>query len=89
MYTYEYPRPMLTADCIVTRGDEVLLIRRGNEPFRDCWAFPGGFMEMDETIEHCAVRELMEETGIAVAESDLRLVGIFSAPKRDPRGRAR
>ena len=87
-YTYKYPRPMLTADCVVTnhRG-EVLLIRRGNDPFKDCWALPGGFMEMDETIEHCAVRELEEETSLKVKESELRLIGIFSEPGRDPRGR--
>ncbi len=88
MYSYPYPRPMLTADCVVTNGrDEVLLVRRGNDPFRGQWALPGGFMEMDETIEHCAVRELREETGIAVSESALRLVGVYSAPGRDPRGR--
>ena len=78
---------MLTADCVVLRNSEVLLIRRGNEPFRGCWALPGGFMEMDETIEHCAVRELQEETGLQVAESDLRLIGVYSTPERDPRGR--
>lgn len=88
MYTYEYPRPMLTADCVVINPlDEVLLIRRSNEPFRGCWALPGGFMEMDETIEHCAVRELQEETGICVDESRAVLVGVFSRPGRDPRGR--
>ncbi len=88
MYTYEYPRPMLTADCVVTRpGGDLLLVRRGNEPYKGCWALPGGFMEMDETIEHCAVRELEEETGLQVAEADLRLIGIYSAPDRDPRGR--
>lgn len=88
MYTYEYPRPMLTADCMVVnpRG-EVLLIRRGNEPYRGCWALPGGFMEMDETLEHCAVRELQEETGLEVEERQLRLIGVFSTVDRDPRGR--
>lgn len=87
-YTYEYPRPMLTADCVVVRHRaEVLLVRRGNEPFKDCWALPGGFMEMDETIEHCAVRELLEETGLRVEEESLRLIGVYSAPGRDPRGR--
>ena len=44
-------------------------------------------MEMDERIERCAVRELHEETGLEVAESDLSLIGVFSAPGRDPRGR--
>ena len=79
---------MLTADCaVVNRQGEVLLVRRGNEPYRGCWALPGGFMEMDETIEHCAVRELQEETGLQVAETDLHLIGIYSTPGRDPRGR--
>jgi 8-oxo-dGTP diphosphatase len=87
-YTYKYPRPAVTADCIViTREVEpkVLLIQRGNEPFKGCWAFPGGFMDMDETTEHCAVRELKEETGLAV--SDLHQIGTYSKIDRDPRGR--
>mgnify|MGYP003304210065 CR=1 FL=1 len=65
-YTYKYPRPAVTADCVVmTKESEpkVLLIQRGNEPFKGCWALPGGFMEMDETLEECARRELKEETG--------------------------
>lgn len=79
---------MLTADCMVVNPcGEILLIRRGNEPYRGCWALPGGFMEMDETIEHCAVRELQEETGIIVGEEKLHLIGIFSRLGRDPRGR--
>ena len=88
MYTYEYPRPMLTADCVVTRADgTLLLVQRGRDPYRGCWALPGGFMEMDETIEHCAARELHEETGIAVEPNALTLIGVYSAPGRDPRGR--
>lgn len=87
-YTYEYPRPMLTADCVVVRHRaEVLLVKRANEPYKGCWALPGGFMEMDETIEHCAVRELQEETGITVGEDSLKLIGVYSTPGRDPRGR--
>ena len=87
-YIYNYPRPMLTADCMVVNDrNEILLIQRGNEPYKGCWALPGGFMEMDETIEHCAVRELEEETGLKVDEKDLRLVGVYSTPGRDPRGR--
>lgn len=78
---------MLTADCVVRRGNEVLLVRRGGEPFKGCWALPGGFMEMDETIERCAVRELKEETGLAFSEAEVRLVGVYSTPERDPRGR--
>lgn len=88
IYTYEYPRPMLTADCVVVRHRaEVLLVKRGNDPFKGCWALPGGFMEMDETIERCAVRELQEETCLTVDERQLRLIGVYSAPGRDPRGR--
>ncbi len=87
-YTYDYPRPMLTADCVVINDrNEVLLVRRGNEPFRGCWALPGGFTEMDETLEHCAVRELEEETSLKVSEQDIHLIGVYSAPDRDPRGR--
>jgi len=87
-YTYKYPRPAVTADCIViTREVEpkVLLIQRGNEPFKGCWAFPGGFLEMDETTEQCAIRELKEETGLIV--SDLQQIGAYSKVDRDPRGR--
>ena len=79
---------MLTADCVVVNDrNEILLVKRGNDPFKGCWALPGGFMEMDETIERCAVRELEEETGIVVSEQDIRLIGVYSAPGRDPRGR--
>ena len=87
-FTYKYPRAAVTADTVViTRGEEpqVLLIQRGNEPFKGCWAFPGGFMNMDETTEQCAVRELEEETGLKVNE--VWQVGAYSKIDRDPRGR--
>ena len=87
-YTYKYPRPAVTADCVViTREAEpkVLLIQRGNQPFKGCWAFPGGFMNMDETPEQCAIRELEEETGMKVR--DLQQIGAYSKVDRDPRGR--
>ena len=87
-YTYEYPRPAVTADCVViTRENEpkVLLIQRGTEPFKGQWAFPGGFMNMDETTEQCAVRELEEETGLKV--SKIKQIGAYSKVDRDPRGR--
>lgn len=87
-YTYEYPRPSVTADCVViTKEDtpQVLLIQRGFEPFKGCWAIPGGFMNMDETTEQCAIRELKEETGLKI--SDVRQIGAFSKVDRDPRGR--
>ncbi len=87
-YTYKYPRPALTADCVVITKEttpKVLLIQRGNEPFKGCWAFPGGFMNMDETTEQCAIRELEEETGLRV--SDMHQIGAYSKVDRDPRGR--
>ena len=87
-YTYKYPRPAVTADCIViTREAEpkVLLIQRGNPPFKGAWAFPGGFMDMDETTEQCAIRELEEETGLRL--SDVHQIGAYSKVDRDPRGR--
>lgn len=87
-YTYEYPRPAVTADCVViTKENEpkVLLIQRGNEPFKGQWAFPGGFMNMDETTEQCAVRELEEETGLKVC--NIQQIGAYSKVDRDPRGR--
>ena len=87
-YTYKYPRPAVTADCVViTREAEpkVLLIQRGADPYKGCWAFPGGFMNMDETTEQCAIRELEEETGLKV--STVRQIGAYSKVDRDPRGR--
>src|SRR5690606_28424247 len=71
-FTYEHPRPALTADAVVfrfARGQlEVLLIRRAHAPFEGQWALPGGFVDMDETVEHAAARELAEETGITGVE---------------------
>ena len=87
-YTYKYPRPAVTADVIaITKEEEpkVLLIQRGNEPYKGCWAFPGGFMEMDETTEECAIRELEEETGLKL--DSMVQVGAYSKVDRDPRGR--
>ena len=87
-YSYKYPRPAVTADCIVITKEsdaKVLLIQRGDEPYKGCWAFPGGFMNMDETTEQCAIRELEEETGLKV--KDLHQIGAFSKVDRDPRGR--
>lgn len=91
MYCYKYPRPALTADCVifgssVDGGYKVLLIQRGSDPFKGMWALPGGFMEMDETLEQCARRELKEETGL---DTPVRFeeLGSFSTIGRDPRGR--
>lgn len=87
-YTYKYPRPAVTTDCVVFTQEEepkVLLIQRGNEPYKGCWAFPGGFMNMEETAEECAVRELKEETGLTV--NQIQQIGAYSKVDRDPRGR--
>ena len=87
-YTYKYPRPAVTADCIVITKEaepKVLLIQRGDQPFKGGCAFPGGFMNMDETTEQCAIRELEEETGLRV--SKFQQIGAYSKVDRDPRGR--
>ena len=89
MYTYNYPHPAVTADCLVfahtDEGMKLLLIQRKNEPCKGKWAFPGGFMDIDETTVDAARRELKEETGLVVGE--LHRVGIFDAVDRDPRER--
>ena len=88
-YTYHYPKPSVTADCIITRKyqgkNEVLLIKRMHEPFQNQWALPGGFIEIDEDLLEGAERELMEETGIT--NIDLQQFKTFGKPGRDPRGR--
>lgn len=87
-YTYKYPRPALTVDIIVIRETnqkkEILLIQRLNLPFKDQWALPGGFVDMDETLEQAAVRELEEETGLT--DISLKQFKAYSEPGRDPRG---
>lgn len=89
LYTYKYPHPAVTADNIVFGFDgkdlNVLLIKRNFEPCKDCWAFPGGFMNIDETIEQCALRELEEETNLKVEY--LEQLKVFSTVDRDPRER--
>lgn len=88
-YTYDYPRPAVTVDAVIFRDNskksEVLLIKRANEPFKDMWAIPGGFIDMDESLIESAYRELKEETGIA--EVELLQVGAYGDVNRDPRHR--
>ena len=87
-YTYDYPRPAVTSDIAVLRLEElpeILLIQRKAYPFKDMWALPGGFMEMEESLEEAARRELEEETGIKAGE--LIRFDTYDKPDRDPRGR--
>lgn len=88
-YTYNYPKPSVTTDCIITRKihgkKELLLIKRKDEPFKNRWALPGGFVEIDEDLLDGAKRELKEETGLADVE--LLQFKTYGTPGRDPRGR--
>lgn len=87
-YQYDYPRPCVTADILLFRNPqkpEILLIRRMKSPFKGQWAIPGGFIDMDETLEQAAHRELEEETG--VKNVHLEQLHAFSAIHRDPRHR--
>ena len=89
-YTYDYPRPALTVDCVVFGFEadaalRVLLIQRKLPPYEGHWALPGGFVRVDESVDAAAVRELQEETGIA--EVFLEQLYTFGAVERDPRGR--
>lgn len=79
--------PLLTTDCVIfDDSGRVLLIRRKNEPFKGEYALPGGFIDVGETTEAACRREVLEETGIETG--GLQLVGVYSDPKRDPRGHA-
>jgi 8-oxo-dGTP diphosphatase len=87
-YTYDYPRPSVTVDIVVLtkgRAPKVLLIQRKSDPFAGRWAIPGGFIEMNETLEASARRELREETGVETAK--LEQFRTYGDPGRDPRGR--
>ena len=78
------PRPAITVDGIIVKRGKVLLIKRKNPPFKDAFALPGGFVEYREPVEDAVVREIAEETGLRTKIE--RLVGVYSAPDRDPRG---
>jgi 8-oxo-dGTP diphosphatase len=88
-YIYDWPRPMVTTDSVVfaffRNKPKLLLIKRGNEPYKGKWAIPGGFIEMDEELEDAAARELKEETGLE--NVPLEQMHTFGTVGRDPRGR--
>lgn len=99
-FCYKYPHPAVTTDCVIFGFDgtelNVLLVRRGIEPYKGRWAMPGGFLNPDESAEDGARRELMEETGLGISapeygeKSDCPYIEQFhaySAPDRDPRER--
>jgi len=86
-FIYKYPRPSITVDMLIFKFEnltKVLLIKRKNEPFKNKWAFPGGFVDENEPLEKAAKRELMEETGLK--NVDLKQLKTFGDPGRDPRG---
>ena len=89
VYCYDYPRPSVTVDIVLLTDakpyPEIVLIQRKNPPFKNAWALPGGFLEMEETLEESALRELYEETNISNVK--LTQIGTFGHPQRDPRGR--
>lgn len=89
MYTYKYPHPAVTTDCVIFGFDgksiNILLVERGIDPYKGSWALPGGFLNMDETVEEGAKRELQEETN--VEDIYLEQFYVFSTVDRDPRER--
>lgn len=89
LYTYKYPHPAVTTDCVIFGFDGVsiklLLIQRGIEPYKGAWALPGGFLKMDETAEEGARRELFEETGLH--DVQVEQFYTFTSVDRDPRER--
>ncbi len=88
-YCYKYPHPAVTTDCVIFGFDgeeiKVLLVERGIEPYKGCWALPGGFINPNESAEVGARRELQEETGIE--DAYIEQFHTYSTPNRDPRER--
>ena len=77
--------PRITSDSVVVNEkNEILLVKRDHSPYKNRWALPGGFVEKGETVEKAAIRECLEETGIRTEVLDL--LGVYSNPRRDPRG---
>lgn len=77
-------RHRVSTDIIIADGDSIVLIRRGQEPFRGMWCLPGGHVEEGEQVHEAAVREAKEETGLDIELTGLH--GVYDEPGRDPRG---
>lgn len=86
-HTYKYPRPAVTVDALILKKTtaEVLLVKRAGEPFKDRWALPGGFVEMDELLADACLRELKEETGLVLDQ--VEQFQVYDGVERDPRER--
>jgi 8-oxo-dGTP diphosphatase len=76
--------PSVTVDAAIISDGKIVLIRRANQPFQGMWALPGGFVDVGETVEAACVREAVEETSLQIDIQ--KLIGVYSDPKRDPRG---
>lgn len=74
----------VAVDAIIIKEDKILLVKRGNNPFKNHWALPGGFVNIGESIEEAVLREIGEETSLTA--SITKLIGVYSKPDRDPRG---
>jgi 8-oxo-dGTP diphosphatase len=89
-HCYDYPRPMVTVDCVLLREDrralQVLMVERASPPYKGRWALPGGFIRLNESLEAAVIRELAEETGIKDLSFLIQL-GAYGELGRDPRGR--
>jgi 8-oxo-dGTP diphosphatase len=77
-------KPSLATDGIIIHKNKLVLIKRGRNPFKNCYALPGGFVEYNEKVEDAVVREMEEETGLTTKVKSI--FGVYSDPKRDPRG---
>lgn len=78
----KYTNRGLTIDAIIEKEGEILLIKRGNKPFKGMWALPGGFVGWNETVEEALIRETKEETNLTV--TSYKLIGVYSKPQRHP-----
>ena len=76
--------PKVAVDGLIIENNDIVLIKRGNAPYKGIWALPGGFVEYGETTEQAIIREIYEETGLVCEIT--RLFGVYSEPNRDPRG---